>query len=168
MVSYGAIKSQQGLADAPYPFPLRIDAGYLDDDAPVEVVLKLGIGKCKLCLQAPVHLCAPWMFSSLTAHRTGMLCWHGFISTIFWICDDCDVPICCILAWTLWAVKHGVQCVHVCTYWYTFISSCSIDPTPLTTQDRPAKEAQLHISNSTVLSCRPLDVQLKSNKLLAS
>lgn len=34
-----------------------IEAGYLDDDAPVEVVLKLGIGKCKLCLQAPVHLC---------------------------------------------------------------------------------------------------------------
>lgn len=34
------------------------EAGYASvEDAPVEVVLKLGIGKCKLCLQAPVQLC---------------------------------------------------------------------------------------------------------------
>ncbi|CAE7605355.1 HIS1 [Symbiodinium natans] len=35
-----------------------IEAGYVDAAcAPVKVVKKLGIGKCKLCLQAPQHLC---------------------------------------------------------------------------------------------------------------
>jgi len=34
-----------------------IDAGYDAECAPVKVILKLGIGKCKLCLQAPQQHC---------------------------------------------------------------------------------------------------------------
>ncbi|CAJ1381509.1 unnamed protein product [Effrenium voratum] len=33
------------------------ESGYANDEAPIEVMLKLGIGKCKLCLQAPAQFC---------------------------------------------------------------------------------------------------------------